>query len=84
MVCPGRVRTNISYNARKGDGTSHNVMDEGQRKGISAEACARSMVKAIDSKKYEILVGGSELIPVYLKRFWPPLFYWLIKKINAT
>ena len=84
MVCPGRVRTNISYNARKGDGSTHNVLDDGQRKGISAESCARSIVKAIDSKKYEILVGGSELIPVYLKRFCPPLFYWLIKKINAT
>ncbi len=84
MVCPGRVRTNISFNARKGDGTSHNVLDEGQRRGISAETCARSIVKAIDSKKYEILVGRSELIPVYLKRFCPPLFYWLIKKINAT
>lgn len=84
LVCPGRVRTNISFNARKGDGTNHQVMDNGQRKGISAEACARSIVKAIDSKKYEILVGGTELIPVYLKRFCPPLFYWLIKKINAT
>jgi short-subunit dehydrogenase len=84
MVCPGRVRTNISYNARKGDGSSHNVLDDGQRKGISAESCAHSIVKAINSKKYDVLIGGAELLPVYLKRFCPPLFYWLIKKINAT
>jgi short-subunit dehydrogenase len=84
MVCPGRVRTNISYNARKGDGSTHNVLDDGQRKGISSESCARSIVKAISAKKYDVLIGGAELLPVYLKRFCPPLFYWLIKKINAT
>lgn len=84
MVCPGRVLTNISYNARKGDGSSHNVLDDGQRKGISAESCAHSIVNAINSKKYDVLIGGAELLPVYLKRFCPPLFYWLIKKINAT
>jgi short-subunit dehydrogenase len=84
LVCPGRVRTNISYNARKGDGTSHNVLDDGQRKGITSEACAKSIVKAMRAKKYEVLIGGAELLPVYLKRFFPPLFYWLIKKINAT
>jgi len=84
LVCPGRVKTNISFNARKGDGSSHNVLDDGQRKGISAEACAKSIVKAMRAKKHEVLIGGAELLPVYLKRFCPPVFYWLIKKIKAT
>ena len=83
-VCPGRVLTNVSFNAMKGDGTAHNVLDEGQRKGITAEACARGIVKAIKGKKHEVLLGKLELIPVYLRRYCPPLFYYLIKKIKAT
>lgn len=84
MICPGRVKTNVSMNALQGNGAAHNLMDEGQRKGISAEACARSIVKAIQAKKYEVLIGRLELIPVYLRRYFPPLFYALIKKIKPT
>ncbi|MEX1188914.1 MAG: SDR family oxidoreductase [Bacteroidia bacterium] len=83
-VCPGRVLTNVSYNAMKGDGTSHNVLDDGQRKGISAETCAKGILKAIKSRKHEVLLGKLELIPVYLRRYCPPLFYYLIKRIKPT
>jgi short-subunit dehydrogenase len=84
LICPGRVNTQVSYNALKGDGTPHALMDEGQRKGISAETCAKRMVKAIENKRYEVLIGGMELIPVYLRRYCPPLFYYLIKKVKPT
>jgi dehydrogenase/reductase SDR family protein 7B len=84
MVCPGRVKTNVSVNALQGNGKAHSQMDDGQRKGISAESCARQIAKAINNKKYEVLIGGAELIPVYLKRFCPPLFYYLIKKVKPT
>ncbi len=84
MVCPGRVQTAISLHALKGDGTAHQVMDEGQRKGISAQRCAKVIHKAIRDKRYEVLAGGLELLPVYLKRFVPPIFYWLIQKVKPT
>ncbi len=82
LICPGRVKTNISLNAVLADGSKHGVMDDGQRKGISAASCASVIVRAIEKKKYEVLAGGAELIPVYLKRFVPSLFYFLIKKIK--
>jgi len=84
MICPGRVKTPISLSALSGNGKPHGQMDEGQRKGISAEKCARRIVKAINQKSYEVVIGGLELIPVYLKRFAPFLFYMLIKRIKAT
>jgi dehydrogenase/reductase SDR family protein 7B len=40
IVAPGRILTNISFNALKNDGTKHQVLDEGQAKGIKAEVCA--------------------------------------------
>jgi short-subunit dehydrogenase len=84
MVCPGRVQTQISYNALEGDGTKHGRMDEGQRKGITAEKAARKIVKAIKKQKPEVLVGGPELLMVYIKRFLPALSRRLVRRINAT
>jgi dehydrogenase/reductase SDR family protein 7B len=83
LVFPGRVKTNISFSALKSDGTAHGMMDEGQRKGISAEKCARAIEKAIIKRSYEVLIGGAELIPVYLKRFCQPLFYYIIKRVKT-
>lgn len=82
IVFPGRVKTNISLNALTSDGSKHGQMDRGQRNGISADKCARIIDKAIKQKRYEVLAGGKELIPVYLKRFIPGLFYFLIKRIK--
>jgi len=84
LIYPGRVLTNISYNAVNADGNAHAKLDNGQRNGISAARCAQKMEKAIKNKQYEILIGKLELIPVFLKRFCPPLFYILIKRIKAT
>ncbi|HOY49787.1 MAG TPA: SDR family oxidoreductase [Flavobacteriales bacterium] len=84
VICPGRVKTNISFSAVKSDGSPHGVMDDGQRNGVSAEKCARAIDKAIQRKTPEILVGKAELIPVFLRRYCPPLFYFLIKRVKAT
>ena len=84
MVCPGRVRTAISYNALEGDGTKHGMMDEGQQKGITAEKAAVKIVRAINRQQPEILVGGPELLMVYVKRFFPALSRRLVRRINPT
>jgi dehydrogenase/reductase SDR family member 7B len=84
IICPGRVLTKISFNAINNKGEKHNQLDDGQRKGVSAESCARQIEKAIRYKKHEVLIGKLELIPVYLRRYCPPLFYALIKRIKST
>lgn len=84
MVCPGRVTTRISMNALEADGTRHGRMDEGQKKGISAEKAARRIVKAIKKRKPEVLVGGPELLMVYIKRFLPALSRVMARRIKAT
>ena len=84
MVCPGRIKTNISYNALEADGSKHAKMDEGQDTGMSAEKAAAKIVKAINRRKPEVLVGGKELIMVYIKRFLPGLARKLVRKVSAT
>jgi dehydrogenase/reductase SDR family member 7B len=82
IVCPGRVTTNISYHALHGDGKSHGKLDEGQSGGISPEKCAKIYLRAISRKRREKLIGGKELIMVYLKRFFPGIFYRIAQKIK--
>jgi dehydrogenase/reductase SDR family protein 7B len=82
MIIPGRIKTNISLNALDKDGNTHNKMDEGQEKGLSAELAAKTIVKKLEKEKKEILVGGSELIMVYIRRFFPRLYYYLSTKVE--
>lgn len=84
MVCPGRIKTNISYNALEADGHKHAKMDEGQNSGMSTEKAAKKIVRAINKRKPEVLVGGKELIMVYIKRFMPGLARRLVRKVSAT
>ena len=80
IVCPGKIKTNISINAMTEDGGKHNVMDESQAKGISAEECAEQILQAIKNNKEEILIGGKEVKAVWVKRFFPKYFSKMIRK----
>lgn len=83
IVCPGRVLTNISLYALDKGGKPHRVLDPGQRGGMSAEAAANVIVKAIRKGRREVLVGRKELLMVYIKRFFPNLCASLSRKIKA-
>ena len=82
IVCPGRVQTNISFNALEKDGKQHGKLDPGQAKGVTAQHAAKKIVRALERKKSEILVGKSELLMVYIKRFFPNLCRKMIRRIK--
>lgn len=73
MVCPGRVRTNISLNALDKGGVRYGKMDPGQAGGLDADKAAARIVRAIRKGRREVLVGRKELLMVYIKRFFPGL-----------
>ncbi len=83
IVCPGKIRTNISVNAVTSDGGKHSKMDESTVNGLSAEECAQQILNGIRTNKEEIFIGGKELRAVWLKRFFPKLFSKLIRKQKA-
>ncbi|MBN2668351.1 MAG: SDR family oxidoreductase [Bacteroidales bacterium] len=83
IAIPGRVRTQISINALNKEGQAHGEMDPGQATGISAEKCAKDMIKAIEKNKKEVLIGGKELLMVNIRRFLPSLYYKMVTKIEA-
>jgi dehydrogenase/reductase SDR family member 7B len=81
-VAPGRILTNISYNALKGDGSRHQEMDKGQQKGISAEKCAAKIIDAIRKNKRKVFIVKEERILLIAYRFFPSLFVFLVKKLG--
>jgi short-subunit dehydrogenase len=59
-------------------------MDHNLETGMSAEVCARQIVRAASKNKPEVLIGNKEIIAVYLKRFVPCIFRKIIRKQKAT
>lgn len=84
IVCPGRIKTEISMSALQADGTAYDKMDAGQEQGMSPEVCARKYMAAIKNKKREIYIGKKEILMVHLKRFFPSLFFRIAGKIKTT
>ena len=80
LVCPGKIKTNISINAITGTGKKHDKMDESTGNGLSAEVCARQILSAIKKEKEEVFIGGKELIAVTIKRLFPGLFTKFIRR----
>ncbi len=80
MAVPGKIQSNISVNALKGDGSTHNVMDKSQEEGMPAEECAALIIAAIRTNEEEILIGNREIKAVWLKRHFPKWFGRVIRK----
>ena len=84
MVCPGKIKTNVSINAITENGEKLNEMEASHEKAMSAEDCAIQILYAISKSKYEVFIGGAELNAVRLKRFFPNLFFRIIRKVKSN
>lgn len=78
-IIPGYIQTNIATHALKGDGSSFGRTDKAIAGGMTADACARVVLKGLLKKKRDIPVGtGGEMHALWIKRLWP----WLVYKIT--
>lgn len=84
LVYPGKINTPISLNAINEKGESHGEMDHNQETGMSAELCAKKIIRAVEKKKQEVLIGNKEILAVYIKRYCPWLFWKIIRKQSPT
>ncbi len=81
VVCPGYIKTNISMNALTAKGEPYGIMDDNQATGMSAEACARKILRAIRKGKKEFYVGGFETKFVLVRRLFPGLYFRIINRM---
>ena len=85
LICPGYVTTNVSMNALQGDGSPQNSMDKATANGIKPERFAKLMAKAIRRKKQEAYIAGfKEKLGVYVKRWIPKLYSFMVRKLSVT
>ena len=84
FLIPGRINTPISRSAIHGDGTAHGVMDAGQANGMDVDKCATVALRAIARGRHRKLIGRGELAIVYVKKYFPWLFFKIAGRISAT
>jgi len=84
LVYPGKINTEISKSALNSSGDAHGLMDHNQETGMPVDQCVKKMIKAISKRKKSVLIGKKEIWAVHLKRFWPGLFWRVIRKQKAV
>lgn len=83
LVCPGYIRTNVSLNAITGSGGAHGQMDQGQAKGMDPDRCAEQIWRAVERDRDEVHVGREKAF-IWLKRHFPALVSFLVKRAKVT
>ncbi|MEX1002037.1 MAG: SDR family oxidoreductase [Crocinitomicaceae bacterium] len=84
IAYPGKINTEISKSALNAKGKSHGEMDHNQKTGMPVEKCVNKLIRAIKKKKRSVLIGNKEIWAVYIKRYFPALFWRIIKKQKAV
>lgn len=84
LICPGFIRTNVSINALRGDGSKQGKMDDATGKGMAADRLAVKILSALEQGREEAYFGGKEVLGVYIKRFLPRYFSRLIKNAKVV
>lgn len=83
-ICPGYVHTNVTINALKGDGSKNNEMAASTASGMEPSIFAQKALRAIAKEKDEVLIGGKEIITVYLKRISFGLLKFVLRRAKVT
>jgi dehydrogenase/reductase SDR family member 7B len=84
LICPGRVKTDISVNSLTGNGTRHGKMDAGQAGGVPVEKCAGIIVHSVEKNRKEVFIGRGEVFLLMVKRICPPLYYYIVNRVSPT
>ncbi len=84
IFCPGYVRTNVTINALKGDGSKNNKMAGRTDKGLDPAVFAEKAIRAISAEKEEAWIGGWEIAAIYVKQYFPRIFSFFVKKITLS
>lgn len=74
LICPGYVRTNVTINALRGDGSANQVMAESTNEGFDPDFFARKALQAIAQHRREVVIAKREALGVLLQRFVPSVY----------
>jgi dehydrogenase/reductase SDR family member 7B len=79
-VCPGYIDTEITRNSFIGNGERYGKVDAMLAKGMPVRECARRILAGVARNNPEFVVSGAkERIAAYLRRFFPRLFFRIVR-----
>lgn len=78
LICPGFIQTNVAKNALTGDGSKQNKESEATKNGMPVAVFAKKLIKAVESNKFEVYIGGKEVLGVYWKRLFPKFLHFFV------
>lgn len=82
IVSPGFINTDVSTKLLTESGKEYGIKSESQNKGMSPADCAKGILKAVKSNRDHKFVGGYEIFSVYVKQYFPRIFYKLMRKMT--
>lgn len=83
-VSPGRIHTNLSFGALRADGSAYHQMDKGLETGITAEQCAKKIIRGILHDKRKVYIVQKEMIMIVLRKCFPYLFFKIAKNLKSV
>ena len=84
MICPGFVRTEIAKKALERAGNPGAEGHTATEAGLTPEACARTIARAMEREAREAYVGGAEVAGIYLRRYAPGLLAQVLRRVKTT
>tara|TARA_R110001592_G_scaffold325782_4_gene606248 strand:- start:149445 stop:150236 length:792 start_codon:yes stop_codon:yes gene_type:complete len=82
VAYPGKIKTDISLRALKGNGDASNQKEEAHEDGMPVEKCAQIILNDVAKQKRESHPGGKEMLSLHLNRFLPKLLFKILLKKN--
>jgi short-subunit dehydrogenase len=79
IVCPGYIRTKVSENALRGDGSKYGTTDDTHTNAMRPELAAPRIIDGVTKGKLEVRVGGKEIHAILLKRLLPGIVARVVK-----
>lgn len=84
LVCPGFIKTDVTYNALTAEGEKYAKMGDSHEKAMSPDEFASKLLPKLARKKEEVYIGGTEILSIYMKRFFPRLLNRILKRVKVT
>lgn len=81
VASPGYIKTKLSLNALTGSGKLHGQMDAATESGYTPEYAAEQIVKAVVSKRKEMVL--STFLPkvaIFLRKYLPFLYFLVMER----
>ncbi|AEV32404.1 short-chain dehydrogenase of unknown substrate specificity [Owenweeksia hongkongensis DSM 17368] len=80
VVSPGFIKTNVTINSLKPDGSKMEKNSPAQENGMPTDVFAKKLLKVLPKDSFHSYIGNKELLAVPLHTFVPGLLYKMLRK----